>query len=252
MRFKIRRFDGEKSKFDIFDVKLKPHMSVLEALFQIQDEEDSSLAFRYSCRGAVCGSCAMLINKKQRLACRTQVSEIMGEKVLSISSFGPLAIPQLKTGDEILIEPLPKLPLIKDLIVDMRPFFKHYESIEPWFDIKTTNPEEKMMSQEDIRKVDKYAACILCGLCYGACPVSARDKDYLGPATLAKAWRFYADTRFLHRDGMLEKVNRTNGVWACDHVYRCVEVCPKKVPPTNAITAFIRRIILHKMKNLVR
>jgi len=252
MRFKIRRFDGEKSKFDIFDVKLKPHMSVLEALFQIQDEEDSSLAFRYSCRGAVCGSCAMLINKKQRLACRTQVSEIMGEKVLSISSFGPLAIPQLKTGDEILIEPLPNLPLIKDLIVDMRPFFKHYESIEPWFDNKTTNPEEKMMSQEDIRKVDKYAACILCGLCYGACPVSARDKDYLGPATLAKAWRFYADTRFLHRDGMLEKVNRTNGVWACDHVYRCVEVCPKKVPPTNAITAFIRTIILHKMKNLVR
>jgi succinate dehydrogenase / fumarate reductase iron-sulfur subunit len=252
MRFKIKRFDGENSKFDIFDVKLKPHMSVLEALFQIQDEEDSTLAFRYSCRGAVCGSCAMLINKKQRLACRTQVSEIVGEKVLSIKSYGPLARPELKTGDEILIEPLPNLPLIKDLIVDMRPFFKHYESIEPWFDNKTTNRDENVMSQKDIRKVDKYAACILCGLCYGACPVSARDKDYLGPAALAKAWRFYADTRYQQCDEMLDRVNLTRGVWACDHVYRCVEVCPKKVPPTNAITAFIRTIILHKMKKLIR
>src|SRR3989304_7343831 len=117
MRFKIKRFDGESSRFDIFDVKLKAHMSVLEALFQIQDEKDSSLAFRYSCRGAVCGSCAMLINKKQRLACRTQVSEILGERVVTISPYGPIAKPEIKMGEDILIEPFPNLPVRNDLIV---------------------------------------------------------------------------------------------------------------------------------------
>src|SRR3972149_5088861 len=134
MRFKIKRFCGESSRFDIFDVKLKAHMSVLEALFQIQDEQDSSLSFRYSCRGAVCGSCAMLINKKQRLACRTQVSESAGERVLSPSAYGPIAVPLIKTGEDILREPLPKFPVIKDLIVDLKPFFEHYRDIRPWFE----------------------------------------------------------------------------------------------------------------------
>lgn len=252
MKFKIKRFDGKKSRFDIFDIKLKPHMSVLEALFQIQDEEDSTLAFRYSCRGAVCGSCAMLINKKHRLACRTQVSEIAGEKLLSISSYGPIAKPEFKTGEEILIEPLPNLPLIKDLIVDMRPFFKHYECVKPWFEDVTKSEKEVLMTHEDIKNVDKYAACILCGLCYGACPVSARNKYYLGPAALSKAWRFYADSRYERREEMLERVDFTQGVWACDHVYRCVEVCPKKVPPTIAITGLTRKIILQKMKKIFR
>lgn len=248
VRFKIKRFDGKKSKYDRFEIEPKPHMSVLEALFQIQDAQDSTLAFRYSCRGAVCGSCAMLINKKHRLACRTQVSEIVGEKVLSISAYGPLAKPEFKTGDEILVEPLPNLPLIKDLIVDMKPFFKHYESLKPWFEGK----QEVLMTQKDTINVDKYASCILCGLCYGACPVSARDKDFLGPSTLAKAMRFYADPRYQGLEEMLKRVDFTKGVWACDHVYRCVEVCPKQVPPTNAITGLTRKIILQKMKNILR
>ncbi len=124
INFKIKRTDGDKSRFDIFEVKAKSYTSVLEALFQIQDEQDSTLAFRYSCRGAACGSCAMLINKKQRLACRTQVSEIAGKRVLAPAAFGPLARPIIKTGDDIPIEPLPNLPVIKDLIVDWEPFFK--------------------------------------------------------------------------------------------------------------------------------
>src|SRR3990172_7659753 len=135
MKFRIKRSDGEGSHFDVFDVKVKPYMSVLEALFQIQDEQDSSLSFRYSCRGAVCGSCAMLINKKQRLACRTQVSEVLGERVLTISPYGPVAKPEVKMGEDILIEPLPNMPVIKDLIVDMKPFFKHYEALEPGFKV---------------------------------------------------------------------------------------------------------------------
>ena len=227
-------------------------MSVLEALFQIQDEEDSTLAFRYSCRGAVCGSCAMMINKKLRLACRTQVSEVAGEKVLSISAYGPIAKPEIKTGNDILIEPLPNLPLIKDLIVDMKPFLKNYEYVKPWFESALKNGKEKPMSQEEVKKVDKYAACILCGLCYGSCPVVSRNDKYLGPAALAKAWRFYEDSRYQNGDRMLTRVDKPDGVWACNHVYRCVEVCPKQVPPTNAITGSIRAIILNKMKKVFR
>ncbi|MBU4220512.1 MAG: 2Fe-2S iron-sulfur cluster binding domain-containing protein [Euryarchaeota archaeon] len=150
MKFKIKRSNGEKVWFDTFEIKPKPHMSVLEALFQIQDELDSSLSFRYSCRGAVCGSCAMLINKKQRLACRTQVSEIIGERVLTISPYGPIAKPEIKMGDDILIEPLPNLPLIKDLIVDMGPFFKHYEAVEPGFVDGDQAVKETIMSQDDL------------------------------------------------------------------------------------------------------
>jgi succinate dehydrogenase / fumarate reductase iron-sulfur subunit len=252
MKFKIKRFNGEKAWFDTFEVKPGPHMSVLEALFQIQDEQDGSLAFRFSCRGAVCGSCAMLINKKQRLACRTQVSEIAAERVLTISPFGPIAKPELKTGDDILVEPLPNLPVIKDLIVDMKPFFKHYKAVKPGFEAEGQVSAATMMSQNDVNKVDKYAACILCGLCYGACPAAARDREYLGPAALANAWRFYADTRYHNKEEMLKRVDLKTGVWECDKVYRCVEVCPKQVPPTNAITDFMRNIILYKMKHLIR
>ncbi len=250
MRFRIKRFDGENSHFDTFDVNQKPHMSVLEALFQIQDELDSSLGFRYSCRGAVCGSCAMLINKKQRLACRTQVSEIVGERVISPAAYGPVVRPLIKTGEDILIEPLPNLPVIRDLIVDWEPFFKLYRKVDPWFQGKGAT--ETQMSQTDVKKVDKYAACILCCICYGACPVAKRNRDYLGPAALAKAWRFYSDSRNTNIEEILKKVDSPDGVWACNEVYRCVEVCPKQVPPTNAITGFMRQIIIHKLKTIFR
>jgi succinate dehydrogenase / fumarate reductase iron-sulfur subunit len=251
MKFNIKRYNGERAWFDSFEVKPRPHMSVLEALFQIQDEQDGTLGFRYSCRGAVCGSCAMLINKKQRLACRTQVSEITGELVLAISSYGPVAKPEIKIGNDILVEPLPNLPVIKDLIVDMKPFFKHYEAVKPGFKEGNEVLKEASISQDDVNKVDKYAACILCGLCYGACPVASKNRYYIGPAALAKAWRFYADTKYHPKDEMLKRVDSKTGVWACNEVYRCVEVCPKKVPPTNAITGFMRNIILYKMKHLL-
>ncbi|HEY9204851.1 MAG TPA: succinate dehydrogenase/fumarate reductase iron-sulfur subunit [Candidatus Methanoperedens sp.] len=252
MKFKIKRTDGGKSRFDIFEVRAKPYMSVLEALFQIQDEQDSALAFRYSCRGAVCGSCAMLINKKQRLACRTQVSEIAGERVFAPAAFGPFVRPMIKTGDDILIEPLPNLPVIKDLIVDWEPFFKHYRAMQPWFRGNNPEPEhETLMSMADLEKVEKYAACIQCCICYGSCPVASRNKDFFGPAALAKAWRFYADTRNSDTLAILKRIDAKNGVWACDEVYRCVEVCPKKVPPTNAITGFMRNIIKHKFTSLI-
>ena len=253
MKFRIKRFDGVRSWYDAFDVKVRPHMSVLDGLFQIQDELDSTLAFRYSCRGGVCGSSAMLINKKHRLACRTQLDEIAGEQVISPLPYGPVVRPAIKTGDHVLIEPLPNLPVIKDLIVDMDRFFKYYKDIRPWIEDRGPHLlQERLMSQADIKKIDRYAACILCGLCYGACPVASRDKEFLGPAALAKAWRFYADSRNTGIEEILRRVDLKRGIWACDEVYRCVEVCPKQVPPTNAITGFMRRAIIHRLKTIIR
>jgi len=253
MKFKIKRFDGENSRYDIFELEPKPRMSVLEALFQIQEKQDSSLCFRYSCRGAVCGSCAMLINKKQRLACRTQVSEIIGERVINVSNYGAFAKLETNSPNEILIEPLPNFRVIKDLIVDMDPLFNHYKDMKPWLENKEINLEkETTMLPEDLKKIEKYGGCILCGLCYGACPSFARNNNFIGPASLAKAWRFYSDSRNTNIEDILERVDKSNGVWSCDEVYRCVEVCPKEVTPTNAITGFMRKIIIHRFKKIFR
>jgi len=128
MNLKIFRFEkgkDEKPRYDIFPIRETSGITVLGALFQIQDELDGSLSFRYSCRGAVCGSCAMLINKRPRLACRTQIKNIKKERVLDLQGYGALAKPiYLKEKDEILVEPLPNFPVIKDLIVDMTTFFE--------------------------------------------------------------------------------------------------------------------------------
>jgi succinate dehydrogenase / fumarate reductase iron-sulfur subunit len=165
MKFKIRRFDGESSWYDIFEVKVRPRMSVLDGLFQIQDELDGSLAFRYSCRGGVCGSSAMLINKKHRLACRTQVAEIENEHVISPAAYGPVVIPLVKTGDHILVEPLPNLPVIRDLIVDLKPFFKHYEYIQPWFEGDNPNPWKKRRCRKLILKKWTGMLPVSCAAC---------------------------------------------------------------------------------------
>lgn len=255
--FKILRSCGVESHYDFFEVRLREGMTVLEGLFQIQDEQDGSLAFRYSCRGAVCGSCAMRINKVVRLACRTQINTVLGEKVVDIESRGVLGKPVVfSAGDTILIEPLPNLPVVRDLIVDMSRFYEHYRSIKPYFtpaeNLSTTGAGEYVMSPEEEQRIDGYVNCILCAACHGVCPVVARDGDYLGPAALAKTWRFYDDSRCGDKKQRLEQVNSEHGIWGCDLVYRCVKVCPKKVPPTLAITGLRRQAIKTGIKKIIK
>lgn len=255
LNFKIFRFeDGEKPRYDIFQIREREGMTILDALFQIQDELDGSLAFRYSCRGAVCGSCAMLINKVPGLACRIQTRDVKDSQVyVDLQTFGPLAKPgigRIEKG-QILVEPLPNLPVIKDLVVDMEQFFKHYESIKPWLVTEESGLEkEHLMEPEEVQKLEKYTNCILCAACYGTCPVSKRDKEYLGPAALAKVWRFFSDSRDTRKKELLEIVDSQQGVWGCDGVFNCVEVCPKEVPPTQAITALRRRLFTGKVKRV--
>ncbi len=225
-------------RYDTFELEPYPGMTVLSALFEFQERFDDSLAFRYSCRGAVCGTCAMLINKVPRLACRTQISSLMnGELKIPIAHYPAIEenVPW-NSDEEVLVEPLPHLPVIKDLIVDSSTFFRDYLFIEPVFrPVDQDPPKERNMEPVDVKELELYTNCILCAACFGACPVNGRNKEYLGPAALAKLYSFYIDPREAKGNKRLERADISNGWWACEFHGNCRLVCPKGVPPNTAI-----------------
>jgi len=234
LTLQIKRFHREKDPpqwIETFQVETRKGMNLLEALLRIQDEQDGTLSFRYSCRGAVCGSCAMQVNGKLVLACRTHVEDLMDRT--------------------IYIEPLPYFPAIRDLIVDMSTFFDHYRQIEPYLHGKTVASDSEYRMGEDERKeIDPYIQCILCGICFGTCPAFIRDTQFLGPAILAKAYRFLADSRDDRFEEILRDVNVQKGVWGCNTVFQCVKICPKQVPPTHAIVKMREKILRYRMSSL--
>jgi succinate dehydrogenase / fumarate reductase iron-sulfur subunit len=217
--FNIRRYDPETddaAHYQQYTVAVTEGMTVLEALLKIQAEQDGSLAFRYSCRGAVCGSCAMHVNGQVGLACRVQVREL--------------------GTDTITVEPLPNFEVLKDLVVEMDDFFAKVESVEPWLQPEGADPErERIVVPEDWTEAEPYTNCILCASCHGVCPALEEDPAYLGPAVLAAQYRFLADIRDGAEMARLRFVDGDAGVWGCDMVWNCVEVCPKSVTPTPGI-----------------
>jgi succinate dehydrogenase / fumarate reductase iron-sulfur subunit len=223
----IRRFNPARKPSlwpETFQIEARQGMNLLEALLRIQDEQDGSLAFRYSCRGAVCGSCAMRVNGQVLLACRTHVEDLLEKPVL--------------------IEPLPYFPVLRDLVVDMSTFFAHYQKINPFLHGKKLPIEQEYLMDETTRKeIDPYINCILCGICFGACPAFKLDPQFLGPAMLAKAYRFLRDPRDQREEEILQAMDGPKGVWGCKTVFECVRVCPKQVPPTHAILGLRRRIL---------
>ena len=267
--------DRMGAHYDTFEFSAPPGMTVLSGLFHIQDHLDDSLAFRYSCRGAVCGSCAMLINKVPRLACRTQLDSLIhdhGKEGIDSANTNREIVtlkpyPAIKGGEswdpstEVLIEPLPHFPILKDLIVDMERFFEFYRSIRPYFDpdnkrceegrgisagdetegaeggTETSHQEckERLMDPEDVKELEHYTNCILCAACYGSCPVSGEAPGFIGPAALAKLYRFTIDPREEKQNFRLELANRKDGWWGCEFHTNCKRVCPKGVPPNLGI-----------------
>lgn len=228
--FKVFRFDPDLSpepRYDSFTIPTKEGMTVLDALFYILEKKDNSLAFRFCCRGAVCGSCAMYINGAYRLACQSQVSQL---------------------GEEITISPLPHLPLIKDLVVDMEPFYKKFEVIIPYLEPKTPLPEKEYIQTPKQRKaLDEITDCIWCGACYSSCPLIWINKEYIGPSALLKAYRFIVDNRDNAKEKRLKIVDEEKMIWRCHTVFNCVEACPKNINQTRAIEGLRRRIIWHKL-----
>jgi succinate dehydrogenase / fumarate reductase iron-sulfur subunit len=232
--FKIFRFDPSEDgepRFRSYRHEPGPRDTVLEALKDIRDLQDPSLSFRYSCREAVCGSCGMVINGRIALACRTQVRDL--------------------GSDEVVLEPLPNLEVQKDLIVDLAPFWEAYRKAEPYLQAPGDVPEKgHRVAETDMEKVFPYVTCILCACCYSACPAASRDGRYLGPAALAKLQRFALDPRDRRPFSALEKVDTPEGVWGCDTVFRCNDVCPKDVRPAFGIEGLRRRLVAGRVKRL--
>jgi succinate dehydrogenase / fumarate reductase iron-sulfur subunit len=229
--FKILRYDlkepDKEPHFESYKIKVIPGLTVLAMLLRIRDEIDGTLSFRCSCRSAICGSCAMVINGKIDLACRTQVATF--------------------DTNTIILEPLPNFEIIKDLVVDMTPFWQMYEKIQPYLMRQSPAPEKEIYQSEDARKkIDQFVNCILCACCYGACPVLNRDPQYAGPAALAKLERFSLDSRDERSAQALEIFNDEKGVWGCDTVFRCIDACPKDVRPTDGIVGLRKTLLKNK------
>lgn len=223
--FRIQRFDPETHRTWVqeYRVPSSPGMTVLEGLWHIVRYVDGSLSFRYSCRGAVCGSCAMTINETITLACHTQINSL---------------------GTEIIdIEPLPRMRVLKDLVVDMEAFLEKYRSIDPYIRGGKNPNGETLQSPENRRRIHHSVKCILCASCHAACPLTARDDEYLGPAVLSAAQRFAFDSRNDKNEGIVDRIDRPEGVQVCRTISRCTEVCPKGVEPS---------IRIKELKELIR
>lgn len=212
---------GKSSHFDKFEVPIQRWTTVLDALLHAKSYLDKSIAIRYSCRMASCGSCGMKINGIPRLACYTKVSEI--------------------DEDIITCEPLPNFPIIRDLVTDFSDFFEHHRSMEPFVhnpnaDIVDKNSlTEFIQSPEDVEKYLQFSYCIKCGLCYSACPSVGSDTKFAGPQALAQAYRYFADNRDDATRSRLDIVDTKHGIWRCHFAGSCSVVCPKGVDPALGI-----------------
>jgi succinate dehydrogenase / fumarate reductase iron-sulfur subunit len=212
---------GKSSHFDKFEVPIQRWTTVLDALLHAKSYLDNSIAIRYSCRMASCGSCGMKINGIPRLACYTKVSEI--------------------DEDIITCEPLPNFPIIRDLVTDFSDFFDHHRSMEPFIHnpnaniVDKNNLTEFIQSPEDVEKYLQFSYCIKCGLCYSACPSVGSDTKFPGPQALAQAYRYVADNRDDATQSRLDIVDNKHGIWRCHFAGSCSVVCPKGVDPALGI-----------------
>lgn len=233
-RFEIFRYaasGGAAPRFQTYAVTVDRNMSVLEALVKIQDEQDPSLAFRYACRGAVCGSCAMSVNGRLQLACRVQLRTVRDRRVV--------------------LEPLPGFEILKDLVVDLDAFWEKYRRVQPWLHAELSGDKESHVTEREQARIDRYVNCILCGLCYAACPVTRRNPGFPGPAALAKLYRFLADSREDRDPTTLRQENSPQGLWACHTVMECCEVCPRDVRPAEGIRGLRRKLLADQVQRVV-
>jgi succinate dehydrogenase / fumarate reductase iron-sulfur subunit len=218
----VSRFDpevDEEARWESFDVEVFSTDRVLDALHKIKWEQDGSLTFRRSCAHGICGSDAMRINGRNRLACKTLIKDLDITKA-------------------IYVEAIKGLPLEKDLIVDMEPFFAAYREVKPFL-IANSKPQkgkERLQSIENRDIFDDTTKCILCAACTTSCPVFWTDGQYFGPAAIVNAHRFIFDSRDDSAKERLEILNDKEGVWRCRTTFNCTEACPRGIQVTQAIS----------------
>src|SRR5687767_10636860 len=243
---KIRRFDpesGEPAYWQEFNVELEPERSVLDGILQVRGDQDGSLAIRCSCQAAICGSCGVKINGRSRLACNTLIGEAAEDAQRKFGDRDGVTSGE-DTSAAIVVEPMGNMPVLKDLIVDMDAVhWKKVQRVVPWLLPDGPPPErEYIVPAESMIDITQAMACIHCGACVSACLSLEVDPEFIGPAALAKSYRFVGDPRDAATEERLRDLAEDpHGIYDCTHCFACVEVCPKDVAPMNQIMRLRRR-----------
>lgn len=209
--------------FQTFEVPARANQTVLDVVTEIQRMQDASLSYRFACRVGMCGSCAMVVNERPRWTCRTRVDQF--------------------EGGMLKLEPLRNLPIVKDLAVDMEPFFNKWRDAHGYFEPGENPPEDFALvepSSSERQAVDEGIECINCGICYSACDVVSWNEEYLGPAALNRAWTLVNDVRDRGQDDRLTAVTGDAGCHSCHSHMSCTEFCPKHLTPTYSIAGLKR------------
>ncbi|HBY99009.1 MAG: succinate dehydrogenase iron-sulfur subunit [Ardenticatenaceae bacterium] len=227
---KIKRYNPEKDEaphWESYEVEVEPTDRVLDALHSLKWYQDGTLTFRRSCAHGICGSDAMRINGVNRLACKVLMKDVPGT---------------------VTIEPILGLSVVKDLVVDMEPFFGQYRSVMPWLiNDEAPPPRERLQSPEERERFDDTTKCILCAACTTACPSFWARGEYVGPAAIVQAHRFIFDSRDRGAGQRLEILNEPDGVWRCRTIYNCTNACPREIPVTQAIGEVKKALLFSRL-----
>jgi succinate dehydrogenase / fumarate reductase iron-sulfur subunit len=229
---KIWRFDSSTGERELktYEIEAPEWATLLDLLDIIKDRVDGTLAYRKSCRMMICGSCGMRMDGAAVLACKTRMYDLA------------------KAGHVPVISAMGNLPIVKDLVVDMEPFWAKLRAMKPWLQpgyIEPPDGKEYLVSQERMNVIHKESLCINCGCCVSECNAMESDPDFLGPQALAKGMRFVGDARDAAAVDRLEDYNSEHGIWECTRCYFCTERCPKGVDPREAIAKLGAESIKH-------
>ena len=234
VKIKVRRYDSDaprpESYWQEYALSIEDTATVLGALIKIREEIDGTLTLRCSCRSSICGSCAVRINGHGRLACKTQL------------------VDSLDANNTVVVEPAGNMPVLRDLVVNFDLFWDKIRAVDPYLKPEVAEPVgEYLASNESMLHLSEVTACIMCGACVSDCTVLEVDPSFLGPAALAKAYRFTADPRDGDANGVsrdrLRALNQPSGMWDCTRCNECVEACPKGVAPMDRIMALREQAI---------
>lgn len=235
--FRIFRFsgkEGDRPSYADYALEVDSNTYVMDALDRIKEQLDPSLTYRSSCHHGVCGSCTTRVNGVEVQTCKARVFDLSRDE------------------NVVVVEPMRNFAVLRDLVVDMEPFFAKIKAVRPRLSTNAEGESEKEVpqSRENLQSTSAYEACIECGACYSACPIVSSDPNYLGPAALVAAYRSCLDRRDKDRELRLTLVDDEEGCWRCHSVFSCVDVCPEDVKPALAIAGLRRMVISTRLKGI--